>query len=355
MSKTVFNSAMISLAVFIGTTALAFIVRKVMLRLLHRWAKKTETLVDDLLLAAVRVPSIYWCIAAGLYLAIGTSELPAQYVVYSFKAIHVLVILSVTLVVANVSANLVNYTIQRSQIPIPITGLSKTLIKVVVLTIGVLILLDTLGISITPVITALGVGGLAVALALQDTLSNVFAGLHILVERSIRVGDFVRLESGQEGHVADISWRTTRILMRPNNMVIIPNNKLAQSIVTNYSLPEKQMALQISISVSYDTDPDQVEKVLVEEVIQGAKEIPGLLAYPEPLVRLIPGLGESSLNFTLVCQIKAYEDQPLVQHELTKRILKRFRKEGIEIPFPIRTVYLREDKAQIKPKSSGNP
>ncbi|MCI0526608.1 MAG: mechanosensitive ion channel, partial [Nitrospira sp.] len=148
------------------------------------------------------------------------------------------------------------------------------------------------------------------------------------------------------GYVADISWRTTRILMRPNNMVIIPNSKLAQSVVTNYSLPQKQMALQISVSVSYDSDLDQVENVLVDETIQGAREIPGLLAYPEPLVRLIPGLGESSLNFTLICHIKEYDDQPLVQHELTKRILKRFRKEGIEIPFPIRTVHLKSEKPE---------
>jgi small-conductance mechanosensitive channel len=346
VSNTLFSSVLFSLAIFVGVTAIALLFRKVMFRFLHRWAQKTETTLDDLLLAAVRVPSIYWCIAAGLYLAIGTSNLPAQYVTYSFKAIHVLVILSVTLVVANVSANLVNYAIQRSQIPIPITGLSRTLIQVIVLTIGVLILLDTLGISITPVITALGVGGLAVALALQDTLSNFFAGLHILVERSIRVGDFVRLESGQEGYITDISWRTTRILMRPNNMVIIPNNKLAQSVVTNYSFPEKQMALQIPVSVSYESDPDQVENVLVEEAIQGAQEIPGLLAHPKPLVRLIPGLGESSLDFTLVCHIKAYDDQPLVQHELTRRILKRFRKEGIEIPFPIRTIYLKSEKPE---------
>ncbi|MCI0527098.1 MAG: mechanosensitive ion channel family protein, partial [Nitrospira sp.] len=201
MSKAVMNHVIISLAVFIGGTALALILRKILLGVLQKWAKKTQTAADDLLLAAVRIPSIYWCIAIGLYLTLGTSELPAPYVAYSFKAIHVLVILSVTLVAANVSANLLNYAIQRSQIPIPVTGLSRTLIQIVVLTIGVLILLDTLGISITPVITALGVGGLAVALALQDTLSNFFAGFHILIERSIRVGDFVRLESGQEGYV----------------------------------------------------------------------------------------------------------------------------------------------------------
>ncbi len=354
VSNTLFNSILFSLAIFFGVTAIALLFRKVMFRFLHRWAKKTETTLDDLLLAAVRVPSMYWCIAAGLYLSIGTSELPAPYVTYSFKAIHVLVILSVTLVAANASARLITYSIQKAEIPIPLTGLSQAVIKGSILTIGLLIVLGTLGVSITPLITALGVGGLAVALALQDSLSNLFSGIHILMEKPIRVGDFIKLESGQEGIVKDIGWRTTRILMRPNNLVIIPNNKLAQSVLTNYSLPEKQMALQIPVSVSYESDPDQIEKVLVEEVNQGAQEIPGLLAQPEPLVRLIPGLGESSLNFTLVCHIKEYEDQPLVQHELTKRILKRFRKEGIEIPFPIRTIYLREDKTEIKPKGFGS-
>jgi small-conductance mechanosensitive channel len=346
VSQALLNSVLFSVAIFVGVTALTLMVRKVMLRVLYRWAQQTESTMDDLLLEAVRVPSIYWCIAIGLYLTIGTSKMPVPYAAYSFKAIHVLVILSVTLAAANISAGLLNYAIQKSQIPIPVTGLSQTLTKVVVLTVGILILLDTLGVSITPVITALGVGGLAMALALQDTLSNLFAGLHILVERSIRVGDFVRLESGQEGHVSDIGWRTTRILMRHNNMVIIPNNKLSQSIVTNYSLPQKQMALLMPISVSYNSDPEQVEKILVEEAMKGAGEIPGLLPLPKPFVRFIPGFEESSLGFTLICQIKGYEDQQPIQHELRKRIFKRFKDEGIEIPFPIRTVYLKPEKPE---------
>jgi small-conductance mechanosensitive channel len=344
MTDAMLNSVLFSLTVFIGVTALAFIVRKVSFRVLHRWAQKTETRLDDLFLATLRVPSIYWCIAIGLYFAIGTSDLPVQYVTYSFKAIHVLVILSITLVLANVSARLVSYSIQKAEIPIPVTGLSQAIIKGTVLIIGILILLGTLGISITPLITALGVGGLAVALALQDTLSNLFAGLHILVEKSVRVGDFIKLESGQEGHVTDIGWRTTRIRMLPNNLVIIPNSKLSQSIVTNYHLPDKRMALLIPIGVSYDSDPDRVEKILVEEAVKGAKELPGMLSDPAPFVRFLPGFGESSLSFTLVCQIREFTDQHLVQHELHKRILKRFRQEGIEIPFPTRTIHLKGER-----------
>lgn len=331
---------MIPLGIFAGATAVALIVRGILLRLLHRWAEKTETEVDNLFLSALRVPSISWAIAIGLYAAIGTSSLPAPYVAYSLKVIHVLVILSVTFVLANVSSQLVAYSIKKAAISIPLTGLSQTIIKGTVLVIGFLILLGTLGISITPLITALGVGGLAVALALQDSLSNLFAGIHILVEQPVRVGDFIRLESGQEGYVTDIGWRTTRIRLLPNNMVIIPNNKLSQSILTNYYLPEKRLALLIPIGVSYAADPDHVERVLVEEATQGTREIPGLLGDPAPFVRFIPGFGDFSLNFTLICQVQEFTDQFLAQHELRKRILKRFRREGIEIPFPIRTVYM---------------
>jgi small-conductance mechanosensitive channel len=170
--------------------------------------------------------------------------------------------------------------------------------------------------------------------------------MHILVEKSIRVGDFIRLESGQEGYVDDITWRTTRIRMLPNNMVVIPNSKLAQSVVTNYYLPEKRMSLLIPVGVSYSSDPERVEQILVEEAKKAVGEVPGLLGDPEPFVRFIPGFGESSLEFTLVCQVREFTDQYPVQHELRKRIFKRFRQEGIEIPFPHRTVYLRGDKGE---------
>lgn len=355
MTPELFQTIMIPLGIFAGATTVTLIVRSILLRLFRRWSEKTETEVDDLFLKAVRIPSINWAIAIGLYIAIGTSSLPPPYVAYSLKVIHVLIILSVTFVLANVSSQLIAYSIKRSAISIPVTGLSQVIIKGTVLVIGFLILLGTLGISITPLITALGVGGLAVALALQDSLSNLFAGIHILVEQPVRVGDFIRLESGQEGYVTDIGWRTTRIRLLPNNMVIIPNNKLSQSILTNYYLPETRMALLIPISVSYDTDPDHVERVLVEEATQGAREIPGLLADPAPFVRFIPGFGDFSLNFTLICQVREFTDQFLAQHELRKRILKRFRKEGIEIPFPSRTVYTQPlDGKEPAPGGAGN-
>lgn len=332
-----------SLVAFLGAVIL-FIIRAISFRILHKWAEKTETKVDDIIINSLKMPSVYWCIAIGLYIGVAVSDLNAKYVLYITKAIHVIIIFSVTIAAANLSGRIFKNYIQRSNLPIPTTGLANGILKGTIIVIGLLIILSVLGISITPLITALGVGGLAVALALQDTLANLFAGIHILVERTIRVGDFIRLESGQEGYVDDITWRTTRVRMLPNNMVVIPNSKLSQSIVTNYYLPEKRMSLLISIGVSYSSDPEKVEKILVEETKNAVGQIPGLLGDPEPFVRFIPGFGDSSLDFTLICQVQEFVDQYLAQHELRKRIFRRFKQEGIEIPFPHRTVYLREEK-----------
>ncbi len=321
-----------------------FVVRYITFKLLHRWAERTNTKIDDIIIKALKIPSIFWCLAIGLYIGIAISDIPNKYIFYISKIIHVIVILSISIVAANLAGKIFRNYIQKSELPIPATGLAHAILKGTILVIGFLIILSVFGVSITPLITALGIGGLAVALALQDTLANLFAGIHILVEKSIRVGDFIRLETGQEGYVEDITWRTTRIRMLPNNMVVIPNSKLAQSVVTNYYLPEKRMSLLIPIGVSYSSDPEIVERILIEEAKKAVGEIPGLLGDPEPFVRFIPGFGDSSLDFTLICQVQEFVDQYLVQHELRKRIFRRFKEEAIEIPFPHRTVYLREEK-----------
>jgi len=181
------------------------------------------------------------------------------------------------------------------------------------------------------------VGGLAVALALQDTLANLFAGFYISLAGQVRPGDFVKVDNGEEGYISDISWRNTAIRTLPNNMVYIPNAKLAQAIVTNYNRPDPRMSMLLSVRVADDSDPDQVERVLVEEAVRGTRDIPGLLAEPAPFVRFIPGFGDSSLDFTLTCQVKEFVDQYFAQHELRRRILRRFRKEGIHFPPSART------------------
>jgi small-conductance mechanosensitive channel len=160
--------------------------------------------------------------------------------------------------------------------------------------------------------------------------------MHLLADKPIRVGDYVKIADSVEGYVVDVGWRSTRVRMLQNVVVVVPNKKVAESIITNYDLPEPRVSLLVRVSVSYASDPDHVERVLVDEALRAADEVPGLLREPAPFVRFIPGFGEYSLDFTLICQVATFVDQYLVQHELRKRILRRFRAEGIEIPFPTR-------------------
>jgi small-conductance mechanosensitive channel len=329
------------LAVAAGLVAAALALRALVLRQLGHAVRRRPGDPAELLWRALRLPSVLWSVVLGLYGGMEAATLPPRLTDRLGLLLQALVIATVTLTVANLLAALVARFGERRTLAVGVTGLAQTVVRVAVLVVGGLILLGQFSVAITPILTALGVGGLAVALALQDTLSNLFAGLHLLADKPIRVGDFVKLESGVEGFVEDIGWRSTRVRTLPNNLVVVPNAKLAQSVITNYHLPDPEMALLLPVSVSYAADPDHVEQVLVKETTKAAGEVPGLLPEPAPFVRFIPGFGDFSLDFTLICRVASFVDQYLVQHELRKRILRRFRAEGIEIPYPIRTVELR--------------
>lgn len=328
----------------LGITLLAgLILRRPVFNALERWAGRTQWRVDDLLLESFRRPFMLWVLILGVHLAAQASRLPPRPATLIARFLLVLWIVSITDVLSRLAGRIVRVYGNNVYSALPVNSLSQNVARLVVVAVGALLLLNTLGVSITPILTALGVGGLAVALALQETLANFFAGFYISVANQIRIGDYIKLDSGEEGYVADINWRNSTIRTLPNNLVIIPNSKLAQAIITNFHLPEQRMSLLIPIGVSYDSDPDTIERILTDQAKAAAGEIPGLLAEPAPSVRFIPGFGDSSLNFTLICQVKEFTDQYLVQHELRKRIFRAFRQSGIEIPYPIRTVYLRPE------------
>jgi small-conductance mechanosensitive channel len=318
--------------VMVSVAALLF--RHALFVAVRRWSGHRTT-EDSLFLQAIRVPSMLWCIVLGLFVAIEMTDLPPRLAAPIHAVLEAAIILSVTLTVAGVLGTLVAAAGERRALAVGVTGLFRTSVRLTVLSIGGLVLLSSLGIAVTPILTALGVGGLAVALALQDTLSNLFAGIHLLADKPIRVGDYVRLSAESvEGYVVDVGWRSTRIRMLQNNVVVVPNKRVAESIITNYDLGETRMALLIRVRVGYDADADEVQRVLEDETTRAVGRVPGLLAEPPPSARLIPGFGDYALEFTLTCQVASFVDQFTVQHELRKRLLKRLRAEGIKMPLP---------------------
>ncbi|MEZ5400456.1 MAG: mechanosensitive ion channel family protein [Bryobacteraceae bacterium] len=340
---------------FVVVFAAGWIARQILFRKLRKLAAATKVRIDDVLLDSLRFPVLLWMLILAIHVATQNADLSPRASALVAKTLLVLWMVSVTWTLANLAGKVVILYGDRLQGALPVTTITQSLAVILVAVTGGLLILNALGISIAPILTALGVGGLAVALALQDTLANFFAGFYISVSGQIRLNDYVKLDSGDEGYITDIGWRTTVLRTLPNNAVLIPNAKLAQAIVTNYHLPNQPMSLLVPVGVSYDSDPDHIERILIDEATAAAGEVPGLLADPAPFVRFIPGFGDSSLNFTLICRVKEFVDQYLVQHELRKRIFARFRREGVEIPFPIRTVYLRGEGAEaLKTRAAGS-
>jgi small-conductance mechanosensitive channel len=334
------------LIVLAGTFLIGLLVRRLVLRGLRAWTARTGSRPMTILADALRGPMLIWAVIVGAHLAIQASTLPEKVTETGSKALMVLWIVSLTIMGMRLAGNLVrNY---GEQVPgaLPVTTLSETLVELSVAIVGILLILSALDFRITPILTALGVGGLAVALALQDTLSNLFSGFYVAVARQIRLSDYIRLNTGEEGYVADIGWRSTTLRSLNNNMIIVPNAKLAQAIVTNFHLPEKRMSASVQVSVSYDADPDHVERVLLEVARRAVAEVPGMAPEPAPSVSFDPGFGEWSLGFTLGFQVAEFASQFGVRTELRKRILRRFREEGIVMPYPARKLYLEQSRVR---------
>jgi small-conductance mechanosensitive channel len=304
---------------------------------LRKKAQKTAAKWDDVLIRSLRGLVLVWFLLAGMAIALETISLAPETQSLVNRLLVLTAILSGILFFARIAVGLVHvYLAKVAGAP---TTLFKTVTAIIVYVLGFLIFLDYLGISITPIITALGVGGLAIALALQDTLSNLFAGVHILITKKIRPGDYIKIESGEEGYVLDITWRNTTMKALPNNMIIIPNSKLSQSIVTNYYLPERETAVLVDVGVSYDSDLPKVEEVTRQVAREIMQTTPGGVPGFEPFIRYHT-FGDSSINFTVILRGQEFADRFLIKHEFVKKLQARFRAEGIEIPFPIRTVYL---------------
>jgi len=318
----------------------AWVLRTFVIGWLRRWAKRTKTTLDDALVALFQSALTPLLILSVLAASLNLFPLSMKLMTVLNRIIYLGALALALYYGAKVVQLSLSHWLAQKESRQTLADPARFLTRVIFAAFGIMILADNLGISLTAVWTTLGVGSVAIALALQDTLSNFFAGVYIRLDSPVRVGDYVKLDSGDAGFVTELTWRSTRLRTLPNNIVMVPNSKLASAIITNYSLPEPQMSLLISIGVSYNCDPGHVERVLVEEATAAAGKIEGFLAEPKPFVRFIPGFGESSLDFTLICRVNTFVDQYLVQHELRKRIFARFRREGIEIPFPQRDVHL---------------
>jgi len=343
------DEAIFSVVALLGSYLIGQFIKRVVCRRLATIAKKTSWQWDQILIEGIRRGIPFWSLLLGVYLAFGFWPLPAHLSNALANILFVLVALSVTFLLAGIASKLIVLYGSTIQQAMPVTSLTQNITRMVIVAIGLMMILNGLGISIAPMLTALGVGGLAVALALQDTLSNLFAGFYVTMSRQIQTGDYVKLESGEEGYVTDIGWRATKIKMLPNNMVLVPNAKLASAIITNYYLPDKELAVLVQVGVDYASDLEHVERVTCDVAKETLQAVPGGVATFEPFIRYHT-FADFSINFTVILRGKEYVDQYLLKHEFVKRLHKRYDQEGITIPFPIRTIHMQHaERSQAPP------
>ena len=341
------NSSVVSaVAVVLIAAMIGLFVRNLLVSRLTRLAKTTKTEADDTLVKSLRWSMPVWFLLAGLFIASKLVQLPAQASSIFEKALISVLILSITFWAANLGADLLRVVSPAATggMISPATGVIRYVVKAAVLAVGGLVLLSTLGISVTPILTTIGIGGLALALGLQETLSNLFAGIQVTLAGNIQLGDFIQLESGEQGYVDDVQWRTTRIRTLPNNFVLIPNSRLAQSIVSNYYRPSKDLAVLVDVGVHYSSDLAHVERVTCEVGSKIMKEVAGGVSEFSPFIRYHT-FADSSINFTVILRAQQFVDSFLIKHEFIKALSQRYNSEGIVIPFPIRAVNLDQEKA----------
>lgn len=333
---------LVPLLVFAAVLVVGIVLRIFAFRMLHRWSAKTTTKLDDFIIAATRWPSIIWIVILGALAAFQIVDLPGDAADTAVRRIlTALLIFSITIGLARLLGDLaMDYRHEAApELALASTGLLRTIVRAAVILTGLLVMLSTVGINIGPLLGALGVGGLAAGLALQPTLSNLFAGFQIAAGKQVRIGNRVRLASGEDGYVADISWRTTTLRTPNNALIIIPNSRFADSIVTNVNLPDAPTNIVIPVAISYASDPRRVESVLRDEVQRAIADLPELVPDFEPIIRL-QAFGQSSLDFVVIVRVRDFDAQFPIWGELHQRLFARLQREAIHIPFPTRTVHL---------------
>lgn len=344
----------IAAGVVVGVLVLAFLFTALVIRLVRALLRRTKSSMDDQVAAALRVPFILlagiWGVAGALFTISYISQGDERWITRMATALTVLV---VTFSVRRVLVIMLEWQAARPGSKGKLHPGSLPLIRrgvtILVFAAGFLVVLDTLGLAISPLLAGLGIGGLAVALALQPLLGNVFASSYMLSDSSIRIGDYIEMRDGPTGMVDDIGWRATRIRSFDNNIVIVPNSALADALVTNFTLTSLEASAGVELGVSYDEDLSQVETICREVLTTLRDEWPTSVKVSDPVVSFT-GFGDSRIGVLLKLQSQTWSDSFGLRHEMIKRIHARFTVEGITMNYPTRRVLLQPgDVAGLAP------
>jgi small-conductance mechanosensitive channel len=334
-------------AIFVlGGWILGVLIERIAVGRLKAIAARTSWEGDDILIDAFR--GLFRWIGAliGLHIALFRWTISDSAGAWLEKSTVIAAVLVATVFASRTAVGFVKLSTRTVEGVVPSMTIFHSITRVVVFALGILIALQSVGISIAPILTALGVGGLATALALLPTLANLFSGIQILASRTINPGDFVKLDSSEEGFVQDINWRTTTIRNPSNNLVLVPNSRVANAVVVNHQYPDREVVVGVAWSVPFGSDLSKVERLAEEVGLRVQQNVAGAVPTFVPVARFTQ-FTEAGVAFNVGLRAAEYGDQFLLKHEFIKLLDARFRAEGVELPYPHRVMLQKDSNPSV--------
>ncbi len=341
-SKLPFDLAelLVALAVVVGFILAGKILTWLVKTYFNKWAQKTETQLDDLLMEKIKPPLSYVIWFLGLKLAF--KPLNLDYEVLDRAVNTIILLIGVWLVAAALNI-LVNYLLEKftaktkSEMDDALVPLVDKTLKIVVWIIGIIWALSIWDVEIGPILGGLGIAGLAIGFAVKDSLANIFGGISLILDRAVKVGDKVKLESGEMGFIVDVGLRSTRLRTFNNEIITIPNGQLVNSRIQNFGQPDPSLKVVIDFGVNYESDVDLVRKV-VSQVI---KSMEGIMEDP-PVEVLFLSMEDFYLKFSARFWVPDHNEAWGKKLEATDKIFKVLKEAKIDIPFPTQTVHVKK-------------
>ncbi|AFC99687.1 Small-conductance mechanosensitive channel [Methanocella conradii HZ254] len=345
-------NVLLAAAIFISSIGLAYILKFFIERLGPRLVSRSRTTLDDEILKAIKGPIQLLVIALGAYVAAHmVSIIPEGAYAWLNSIMVIVAIFIAAYLLSNIAATIISWYEKRldagngSRLDASLISFLKRLSSVVIYTIAILMAVGQF-MEITPLLASVGVLSIAVALAAQELLSNVFGAFAILTDRPYKIGDRIELSGGEYGDVIDIGLKSTRIRTLDNKVIIIPNAEISKSRIYNYSEPDLKLRYTVRIAISYDSDVEKASSILLDI----ASGIDGVSKDPAPIV-YVEGLGDFSINLVMLVWGNNFRKNWDIPDKIYRQALRRFTSEGIKIPYPVRSVLLDVKKSPIYDQS----
>lgn len=344
------NEYVLAILVIFASYAISQAVKQIFKRFILKFTQNTKTDIDDRIVAVIFPPIVGIIVIIGIHIAFRILSILDPYEIWINGLLYVVYALIISVLLSRIMKVAVKSWFKATKKYEKTPNIIGKIVSIILYLIAGIVILDHFDIAISPMIATLGIGGLAIGLALQSTLANLFAGMQIISDKPIEVNDFIELPSANiQGWVEDIKLRSTRIRTYPNNIVIVPNSMLINSVITNMTQENEEVSAYVSCGVDYSHDLDKVEKITIDVAKKVQKTQPGAVPGFEPVMRY-KEFADSNINFKVVLRAKTYGDQFALTHEFMKALKKRFDKENIEISWPIMKIYDMTRKTMKKGK-----